>query len=130
VAICGPRETYSPYDDHVGMFHGKHQIEAGFWAERVQANDPAQTRTARRPPPPTKWLAASSSKKTFPRSRSSLRRLPWIGVRWNSLVYPGTGPSSARIFDLRIGFRFESTDGWNEVARRADEAFLERRHSD
>ena len=27
------------YDDHVGIFRGIHQIEAGIWVQRVQAND-------------------------------------------------------------------------------------------
>ena len=27
------------YDDHVGIFHGIHQIEAGIWVQRIQAND-------------------------------------------------------------------------------------------
>jgi hypothetical protein len=27
------------YDDHVGIFHGRHQIEAGIWVQQIQAND-------------------------------------------------------------------------------------------
>jgi hypothetical protein len=27
------------YDDHIGIFHGIHQIEAGIWFQQVQAND-------------------------------------------------------------------------------------------
>lgn len=112
----------STYDDHVGIFHGKHQIEAGFWAQRVQANDLLAQ---------NQWGQASFGSLTsfLHGTTATFTVVPSpTPLGWRSLELAGFVQDVIKVrpnLDLRLGFRFESTDGWNEVAgRAANYAFL------
>ena len=112
----------STYDDHVGIFHGKHQIEAGFWAQRVQANDLLAQ---------NQWGQASFGSLTsfLHGTIATFTVVPSpTPLGWRSLEVAGFVQDVIKVrpnLDLRLGFRFESTDGWNEVAgRAANYAFL------
>lgn len=112
----------STYDDHVGIFHGKHQIEAGLWAQRVQANDLLAQ---------NQWGQASFGSLTsfLHGTTATFTVVPSpTPLGWRSLELAGFVQDVIKVrpnLDLRLGFRFESTDGWNEVAgRAANYAFL------
>jgi hypothetical protein len=104
------------YDDHVGIFHGKHQIEAGIWIQRVQANDLlAQDQYGQ---------ASFGSLTSFLKGTiSTFTVVPApTPLGWRSLEIGGFVQDAIKLapnLDLRIGFRFESTDGWNESHGRA-----------
>jgi hypothetical protein len=104
------------YDDHVGIFHGIHQIEAGIWVQRIQANDLlAQDQYGQASfGSLTSFLQGTISTFTVVPSPTALG--------WRSLEVAGFVQDSLKLrpnLDLRIGFRFESTDGWNEAHGRA-----------
>lgn len=104
------------YDDHLAVFHGKHQIEAGIWVQRVQANDLlAQNQYGQ---------ASFGSLTSFLQGTvSTFTVVPTpTPLGWRSLEAAGFVQDAIKLrrnLDLRIGFRFESTNGWNEVTGRA-----------
>src|SRR5215469_14868175 len=104
------------YDDHVGIFHGKHQIEAGIWAQRMQANDLLAQ---------NQWGQASFGSLTsfLQGAISTFTVVPSpTPLGWRSWEVAGFVQDNIKLrrnLDLRLGFRFESTNGWNEVAGRA-----------
>jgi hypothetical protein len=104
------------YEDHVGYFHGIHQIEAGVWFERVQANDLlAQDQYGQASfGSLTSFLQGTIGTFTVVPSPTALG--------WRSLEAAGFVQDAIKLrpnLDVRIGFRFESTDGWNESHGRA-----------
>ncbi len=104
------------YDDHVAISHGIHQIEAGIWFQRVQANDNlAQDQYGQ---------ASFSSLSTFLQGTiSTFTVVPQpTPVAWRSLETAGFVQDVIKLrpnLSLRVGFRFESTNGWNEAHGRA-----------
>ena len=104
------------YDDHVSLTHGIHQFEAGAWVQRIQANDNlAQSQYGQASfGSLTNFLAGKIS--TF-----SVVPSP-TPVGWRSLEGAGFIQDNIKLrpnLELRVGFRFESTDGWNEAHGRA-----------
>lgn len=104
------------YDDHLGIFHGIHQIEAGIWVQRVQANDLlAQNQYGQASfGSLTSFLQGNISTFTVVPSPTSLG--------WRSVELAGFIQDELKIrsnLTLKIGFRFESTNGWNESHGRA-----------
>jgi hypothetical protein len=104
------------YDDHVGYFHGIHQIEAGVWFQRVQANDLlAQDQYGQASfGSLTSFLEGTISTFTVVPSPTALG--------WRSLEAAGFVQDAIKLrpnLDVSVGFRFESTDGWNESHGRA-----------
>jgi Carboxypeptidase regulatory-like domain len=104
------------YDDHVAWSHGRHQIEAGIWAQRIQANDNlAQDQYGQ---------ASFGSLSSFLQGTiSTFTVVPApTELGWRSLEVAGFVGDAIKLrpnLDLRVGFRFESTDGWNEAHGRA-----------
>ena len=104
------------YDDHVAILHGIHQIEAGVWFQRIQANDNlAQYQYGQ---------ASFGSLTSFLKGTvSTFTVIPNpTPLGWRSLEGAGFVQDAIRLnsrLELRIGFRFESTDGWNEAHGRA-----------
>jgi Carboxypeptidase regulatory-like domain len=104
------------YDDHVAIFHGKHQMEAGLWAQRVQANDLLAQ---------NQWGQASFGSLTsfLQGTISTFTVVPSpTPLGWRSLELAGFVQDVIKVrpnLDVRLGFRFESTDGWNEAGGRA-----------
>jgi hypothetical protein len=104
------------YDDHVAYQHGIHQFEAGVWIQRIQANDNlAQSQYGQASfGSLTNFLAGKIS--TF-----SVVPNP-TPVGWRSTEGAGFVQDNMKLrpnLELRVGFRFESTNGWNEAHGRA-----------
>lgn len=104
------------YDDHAAITRGIHQIEAGIWFQRIQANDNlAQYQYGQ---------ASFGSLASF--LQGTVSTFTVVGsptpLGWRSREGAGFIQDAihlARTLELRIGFRFESTDGWNEAHGRA-----------
>ena len=109
------RNLYT-FEEHVALTRGAHQVEAGVWLQQVQANDNlAQNQYGQ---------ASFSSLAAF-----------LAGTVSTFTVVPSPTPLSWRTFEgagfvqdvirlranlqVRVGFRFESTNGWNESRNRA-----------
>lgn len=104
------------YDDHVGIFRGVHQIQAGVWVQRVQANDLlAQDQYGQASfGSLTSFLQGNISTFTVVPSPTPLG--------WRSLELAGFVQDEMKLrrnLNLTVGLRFESTDGWNEAHGRA-----------
>ena len=104
------------YDDHVAITHGIHQIEAGVWAQRIQANDNlAQDQYGQ---------ASFGSLTSFLQGTiSTFTVVPSpTPIGWRTFEGAGFVQDAIKLrsnLEVRIGFRFESTDGWNEAHGRA-----------
>ncbi len=103
-------------DDHIYWTHGRHQIEAGFWLQRLQSNDfLAQNQYGQ---------ASFSTLKTFEAgtvSKFTIVPAP-TELGWCSLFGAGFLEDAWKVnprLEIRAGFRFESTSGWNEAQNRA-----------
>jgi hypothetical protein len=104
------------YDDHIGVFRGIHQFEAGFWLQRIQANDLlAQNQYGQASfGSLTSFLQGTIGTFTVVPSPTPLG--------WRSQELAGFVQDLIKVrknLAIRLGFRFESTNGWNEVAGRA-----------
>ena len=104
------------YEDHIALTHGIHQIQAGVWIQRIQANDSlAQDQYGQ---------ASFSSLTSFLQGTvATFTAVPSpTPLGWRSLEAAGFIQDAIKLrknLEVRIGFRFESTNGWNEVAGRA-----------
>ena len=103
-------------DDHIYWTHGKHQLEAGGWLQRLQSNDTlAQDQYGQ---------ASFSTLTTFLQGTvATFTVVPSpTAMGWRSLegaaFIEDTLKATPRL-ELRAGFRIESTDGWNEAHGRA-----------
>jgi hypothetical protein len=104
------------FDDHVYWSRGKHQIEAGVWLQRLQSNDLlAQYQDGQ---------ASFSTLKSF--LQGSVKTFTVVPtpteLGWRSLEGAGFVEDTWKVtkrLELRAGFRFESTNGWNEAQGRA-----------
>jgi len=104
------------FDDHVYWSHGKHQVEAGGWLQRLQSNDLLAQSQYGQASFGTLATFMQGTVKTFTVVPSPTE------LGWRSLEGAGfiedTWKVSKRL-ELRAGFRFESTNGWNEAHGRA-----------
>ncbi len=104
------------YDDHIGISHGRQQISAGVWIQRIQANDNLAQ---------SQWGQASfGSLASFLQGTvSTFSVVPSpTPIGWRSVEGAGYVQDEIKLrpnLDLRLGFRFESTNGWNEAHGRA-----------
>ncbi len=104
------------YDDHVAFTRGIHQFEAGVWVQQVQANDNlaqdqyGQASFGSLPA----FLAGTVSTFTVVPSPTPLS--------WRTVEGAGFVQDVIKLrpnLQVRAGFRFESTNGWNEAHGRA-----------
>jgi len=104
------------YDDHVAYTRGIHQFEAGVWVQRIQANDNlAQDQYGQ---------ASFGSLSAFEQGTvSTFTVVPSpTPLGWRSVEGAGFVQDTLKLrpnLQVRIGFRFESTNGWNEAHGRA-----------
>jgi hypothetical protein len=104
------------YDDHIAFTRGIHQIEAGVWVQRIQANDNlAQDQYGQ---------ASFGSLTAFLQGTvSTFAVVPSpTPLGWRSLATAGFAQDSIRVtsrLHLEAGFRAEGTNGWNESHNRA-----------
>jgi Carboxypeptidase regulatory-like domain len=103
-------------DDHIFWTKGKHQIEAGVWLQRLQSNDNlAQNQYGQ---------ASFSTLSSFLQGKvATFTVVPApTELGWRSLFgaafVEDTWKATPRL-ELRAGFRFESSNGWNESQNRA-----------
>lgn len=103
-------------DDHVYWTRGRHQVEAGIWLQRLQSNDfLAQNQYGQ---------ASFSTLSTFEQglvAKYTVVAAP-TELAWRSLFGAGFIEDAWKVaprVELRAGFRFESTNGWNEAHGRA-----------
>ena len=103
-------------DDHVYWSKGRHQLEAGAWLERVQSNDLlAQDQYGQ---------ASFSTLASFLQGTvATFTVVPSpTELGWRSLEGAWFLEDTVKItphFEVRAGFRAESTNGWNEAQGRA-----------
>jgi hypothetical protein len=104
------------YDDHVAITRGRHQIEAGIWFQRLQANDNlAQYQYGQ---------ASFSSLTSFLQGTvNTFSVVPSpTPLGWRSLETAAFLQDAIRFgrrLELRLGLRVEGTNGWNEANGRA-----------
>ena len=104
------------YEDHVNIVRGDHQIQLGAWFQQIQANDNlAQYQYGQ---------ASFSSLTSFLQGTvSTFTVIPApTPLNWRSLESAGYAEDTIKLrptLELRAGFRFESTNGWNEANGRA-----------
>ncbi len=103
-------------DDHIYWSRGRQQIEAGGWFQRVQSNDLlAQDQYGQ---------ASFSTETTFLQGTVATFTLVPAPTElgWRSFEGAGFFEDTIKVtprFELRAGFRSESTNGWNEAQGRA-----------
>ena len=99
-------------DDHVYWTRGKHQLEAGVWLQRLQSNDYlAQNQYGQ---------ASFSTLAAFEQGLVAKYTLVPSPTRlgWRSLFGAGFVEDAWKVtprLEVRGGFRFESSNGWNEA---------------
>jgi hypothetical protein len=104
------------YDDHIYISHGIHQWEAGVWFQQIRSNDNlAQDQYGQ---------ASFSSLNSFLQGTiATFTVVPSpTELGWRSLEAAGFVQDNIKLrsnLQLRLGFRFESTNGWNEAFGRA-----------
>jgi len=104
------------YSDHVAFTHAIHQLEAGVWVQQIQANDNlAQDQYGQ---------ASFSSLAAFLSGTvSTFTVVPSpTPLSWRTVEGAGYAQDVLQLrsnLQLRVGFRFESTNGWNEAHGRA-----------
>ena len=104
------------FDDHIYWSRGKHQIEAGAWIERVQSNDLLAQSQYGQASFSTLQSFLQGTVKTFTVVPSPTE-LGWRSLEGAAFV-EDTWKVTKRL-EFRGGFRFESTNGWNEANGRA-----------
>jgi hypothetical protein len=104
------------YDDHAVFTIGAHQIEVGGWVQQIQANDNlAQDQYGQ--------ASFSSLTNLLKGTIGTFTVVPTATpLSWRSVEGAGFVQDAIKLrknLDLRVGFRFESTNGWNEAHGRA-----------
>src|ERR1035437_5750075 len=108
-------------DDHVYWSHGRNQVEAGVWLQRIQSNDLlAQNQYGQ---------ASFSTLKSFLQGTvATFTVVPSpTELGWRSFEGAGYIEDTIKLtprLELRAGFRSESTNGWNEAHGRASNYVL------
>jgi hypothetical protein len=103
-------------DDHIFWTHGKHQLEAAVWVQRLQSNDNlAQNQYGQ---------ASFSTLPSFLKGNvATFTVVPSpTELGWRSLFVAGYVEDAWKVtprLEVRAGFRSESTTGWNESQNRA-----------
>ena len=103
-------------DDHIYWSRGRQQIEAGIWLQRIQANDLLTQNQYGQASFASLQTFLQGTVKTF-----SVVPAP-TELGWRSLEVAAFIEDTIKVtprFELRAGFRSESTNGWNESQGRA-----------
>ena len=103
-------------DDHIYWSHGKQQIEAGVWLQRIQSNDLLAQYQYGQAAFSTLATFLQGTVKTFSVVPSPTE------LGWRSLEGAGFIEDTIKLtprLEVRAGLRSESTNGWNEAQGRA-----------
>jgi hypothetical protein len=104
------------FDDHVYWSHGRHQIEAGVWLQRIQSNDLLAQDQYGQASFSTLQSFLLGTVKTFTVVPSPTE------LGWRSLEGAGYAEDTIKVtprLEVRAGFRSESMNGWHEAQGRA-----------
>ncbi len=104
------------WDDHVYWSHGRNQVEAGVWLQRIQSNDLLAQDQYGQASFSTLQTFLQGTVKTFTVVPSPTE------LGWRSLEGAAFVEDTIKVrprLELRAGFRSESTNGWNEAQNRA-----------
>src|SRR5579875_1002447 len=113
--LFGARNLFT-YEDRLTLSRGVHQITAGAWFERIQAND--------------RWALGQYGQAVFSNLESFLKGVvanfsaipaPTL-LGWRSWEGAGYAEDTMRLkpnLSVSLGLRVEFTDGWNEAFGRA-----------
>ncbi len=104
------------FDDHIFWTHGRHQIEAGGWLQRLQSNDNLAQNQLGQASFATLTSFLQGTVKTFTVVPNPTR------LGWRSWMGAGYVEDTIRLLprlELRAGLRIESTNGFNESQGRA-----------
>jgi hypothetical protein len=104
------------YEDHVSILKGMHQIEAGVWFQRIQANDNLAQYQYGQASFSNLQSFLTGTLSTFTASPSPTE-LGWRSLERAGFVQDEIRP--VKTLEITIGLRIESTDGWNEAHGRA-----------
>jgi len=104
------------FDDHIYWSRGRHQVEGGFWLQRIQSNDLlAQYQYGQ---------ASFSNLQSF--LQGTVKTFTVVAspteLGWRMLTGAGFIEDTFKVnkrLEIRAGFRSESTNGWNEAHGRA-----------
>ena len=100
------------FDDHFYWSHGRNQIEAGAWLQRIQSNDMLAQDQYGQASFSTLQTFLQGTVKTFTVVPSPTE------LGWRSLEGAGFIEDTLKLtprLEVRAGFRSESTNGWNEA---------------
>jgi hypothetical protein len=100
------------FDDHVYWSRGKHQVEAGVWLQRIQANDLLAQNQYGQASFSTLQSFLQGTVKTFTVVPSPTE------LGWRMLAGAAFVEDTIKVtprLEVRVGFRSESTNGWNEA---------------
>ena len=103
--------------DQVTITHGKHLINAGVWFEPMQANDTLIQDQYGQASFTSLQTFLQGTVSTYTYAPSPSRRS--TGARLKVPFMRKTPSSCCRVWNLRLGFRGEFTNGWNEAHGRA-----------
>jgi len=109
------------WSDHIYWAHGRHQLEAGGWFQRIQSNDLLAQNQYGQASFSTLESFLQGTVKTFTVVPSPTE------LGWRSLEGAGFIDDKIKVtqrLELRAGFRSESTNGWNEAQGRASNYVL------
>lgn len=97
--------------DHIYFTKGNNQVEAGVWLQRIQSNSNLAQYQYGQASFSTLAHLAAGTVDTF-NVVPSPTELGWRSLEGAGFVQDTVHPRPN--LELRVGFRFESTDGWNE----------------
>lgn len=104
------------WDDHIYWSHGRNQLEAGVWIQRIQSNDLLAQYQYGQASFATLQSFLQGTVKTF-----TVVPAP-TELGWRTLEGAGFMEDTIKLtprLEVRAGFRSESTNGWNEAQGRA-----------
>ncbi len=104
------------FDDHIYWSHGRNQIEAGIWIQRIQSNDLLAQYQYGQASFSTLQSFLQGTVKTFTVVPSPTE------LGWRSVEGAGFIEDTIKLtpqLEIKAGFRSESTNGWNEAQGRA-----------
>src|SRR5581483_10076011 len=108
-------------EDHLNIIRGIHQVEVGAWVQRIQSNDNfAQAQYGQ--------ASFGSLQALLQGTVSTFTAVPSpTAMEWRSLEAAGYVLDRMKIsrnLEVTLGFRFESTNGWNEARGRGANFFF------
>ncbi len=116
-AISLPPATCSPISDQVTVTRGKHLVNAGVWFQPTQANDTLIQDQYGQASFTSLQTFLQGTVSTYTYAPSTITPLNWR--TFEGAFYAEDAIKLKPSLELRLGFRGEFTNGWNEAHGRA-----------